>query len=151
MSERTGSNSAMAERIDRATILGLVRCAASNHVQELEWKNEAGRKIHIRLKPPGSLDGDKATKTPSPVTAYLQKVPAPSSGVFERVEAETAASNGRFVKEGQLLGFILIDLLLLPVRASCDGVLNTCGYCQGDAVSSGDLLFKITTTAESRP
>ena len=116
-------------------------------VSAIEIDMEDGRHVRIVMDGEACLradDGprDMISTTPASVSAAK----APFAGHFldtHPARDVPAAAEGAAVAAGDIVGFIKVGPLLLPVRAPAAGTLNESSVKAGNLVGYGDTIFPI--------
>ena len=123
---------------------------AATDIDCLELRGPAG---HLRLRrggePASTPDGPAPEKVgEEPVAeAKHDTMPSPGFGVFRHAHPlhETALVRaGERVTVGQVLGFLQIGALLIPIRAPREGVVSAVLARDGSLVGYGDPLLEFS-------
>jgi biotin carboxyl carrier protein len=113
----------------------------------IEIETEDGR--HIRIVMDGEVtlradNGPRDVASMAPVSVTAAK--APFVGHFldaHPARGTPAAAEDTIVAAGDVVGFVKVGPLLLPIRAAGAGTLNECPIKAGDLVGYGDTIFSI--------
>lgn len=129
--------------------------------QMVSWMQQA-RLFQLSLTTPDSLiflrrhPSDKRTTALSsqrPAAAVIDKtlnIIAPCAGVFlaqHPCHAAPPVAAGRPVQGGDIVGFLRIDALILPVLAIDSGIISEPKVQEGDLVGYGKTLFTVQTSS----
>ena len=113
----------------------------------IEIETEDGRHLRIVMDEEAALPTEKGTHDTVPAEpASVTAAKAPFAGHFLDVhparDTPTAAQDTA-VAAGDIVGFVKVGPLLMPVRAFAAGRLNECSVKAGDLVGYGDTIFSI--------
>ncbi|WP_047459283.1 hypothetical protein [Rhizobium rhizogenes] len=113
----------------------------------IEIETEDGRHIRIVMDDEVSHHIDDGLRDVAPtMPAHVAAAKAPFAGHFldaHPARGMPAAAEDTAITAGDILGFVKVGPLLLPVRAPEAGTLNECPVKAGDLVGYGDPIFSI--------
>lgn len=113
----------------------------------IEIETEDGRHVRIVMDGEVTLRADNGPRdVVSMVPVSITAAKAPFAGHFldaHPARGTPAAAEDTAVAAGDIVGFVKVGPLLLPVRAPDAGTLNACSVKAGDLVGYGDPIFSI--------
>lgn len=113
----------------------------------IEIETEDGRHLRIVMDEEPALPTEKGTHDTVPaVPASVTAAKAPFAGHFldtHPARETPAAAQDTAVAAGDIVGFVRVGPLLMPVRAFSAGRPNECSVKAGDLVGYGDTIFSI--------
>ncbi|HEY0123976.1 MAG TPA: hypothetical protein VGC14_19885 [Rhizobium sp.] len=113
----------------------------------IEIETEDGRHVRIVMNEEVSRRADDGPRDMAPTApASVTAAKAPFAGHFldaHPARGTPAAAEDTAVTAGDIVGFIKVGPLLMPVRAPDAGRLNECSVKAGDLVGYGDTIFSI--------
>ncbi|HEX8046654.1 hypothetical protein [Rhizobium sp.] len=132
---------------DPAVMQEITAWLESAGASAIEIDTEDGR--HVRIVMDGGVspraDGELRDMVPA-APASVVAAKAPFAGHFLDVHparGTPAAVQDTAVTAGDIVGFVKVGPLLLPVRAPDAGTLSECSVKAGDLVGYGDAIFSI--------
>lgn len=118
---------------------GLAAAMSRSGIARIEIEGPKGR-LSLQVSP----DAAPVTAAGEPSPAVRGTVVAPSMGIFRRTHPDglfTPCGEGASVEAGQILAFLQVDRLLLPVEAAGPGRIVAVLATEGSLVGYGDPLF----------
>lgn len=116
-------------------------------VSAIEIETEDGRHLRIAMDEEVLLRADNGPRDMAPIAPVsITAAKAPFAGHFleaHPARGTSAAAEDTAVATGDVVGFIKVGPLLMPVRAPDAGTLNECSVKAGDLVGYGDTIFSI--------
>ena len=112
----------------------------------IEIETEDGRHLRIVMDDEAALPTENGTHDTVPaVPASATAAKAPFAGHFldTHPARDMPAAQDTAVCVGDIVGFVRVGPLLMPVRAFAAGRLNECSVKAGDLVGYGDTIFSI--------
>ncbi|MBB3612691.1 hypothetical protein [Rhizobium sp. BK602] len=140
----TGMTAALTDPAVIGEILGWLEAAG---VDAIEIETEGGPFIRIvagASSPPAAAGA--IADEPSPTRSAPPAVKAPVAGHFVAAHSGNdivLAGEGTPVLPDQIVGFVTIGPMLVPVRVPESGILGKCGVETGALVGYGDTLFPV--------
>ncbi|MGV1835740.1 hypothetical protein ACQZ6C_13345 [Rhizobium rhizogenes] len=132
---------------DPAVMQEIAAWLESAGASAIEIETGEGRHVRIVMDQAASLradDGPRDTVATSPASVKAAK--APFAGHFldaHPARGTPAAAQDTAVAVGDIVCFVKVGPLLLPVRTPGAGTLNECPVKAGDLVGYGDTIFSI--------
>ncbi|CAN7695392.1 hypothetical protein LJR251_005564 [Rhizobium rhizogenes] len=132
---------------DPAVIQQIATWLESAGASAIEIETEDGRHVRIVMDGEASRRFDDGPRDMVPMApASVMAAKAPFAGHFLDVHpacGTPAVAEDTAITAGDIVGFIKVGPLLLPVRAPDAGTLNECSVKAGDLVGYGDTIFSI--------
>ena len=135
---------------DPSVIREIAAWLESAGASAIEIETEDGRHLRIVMDEEAALPTEKGTHDTVPaVPASATAATAPFAGHFldtHPARETPVAAQDTAVAAGDIVGFVKVGPLLMPVRAFAAGRLNECSVKAGDLVGYGDTIFSIEPT-----
>ena len=117
----------------------LAAAMSRSGIARIEIEGPEGR-LSLQVSP----DAAPVPAVGEPAPAACSTVGAASMGIFRRAHPDglfTPCGEGASVEAGQILAFLQVDRLLLPVQAAGPGRIVAVLAAEGSLVGYGDPLF----------
>lgn len=142
------SGSLAKQLFDPATLGEIALWLENAGVGSIEFETEDGRLVRIVAgEGTSSYDAGKERRISVPLRPLGERpAKAPFVGHFLPVHPARDAAEvaiGAFVFPGQIIGFVRVGPLIMPVQAEEAGTLDGCVIEPGDLVGYGDTVFLI--------
>ena len=137
--------------IEAAELQRLVQRLQSEHVTSFECEGSEGLVLRLRFGAhgeanlPGALDAPQSAEHP-PASGTAAVLKSPVMGLLcseHPLDAWPPTEPGQTVSKGQVVAFLRLGEVLLPVRSHHDAVVARRVAADGAIVGHGDPLFEM--------
>ena len=125
-----------------ADLYGLAEAMSRSGINRIEIKGP-GERLALQVSPAATLPSGLGEPSHS---LTFSTVASPSMGIFHRAHPDglfPPCGEGSVVEARQIVAFLQVDQLMLPIQAPGPGRIATFLLTEGSLVGYGDLLFTI--------
>ncbi|MBO1325775.1 acetyl-CoA carboxylase biotin carboxyl carrier protein subunit [Acetobacter sp. TBRC 12305] len=138
-----GSNHAVTDRVAR--LRDIVARMRQGGMALLDY-DDGQTRLLLRLAPEPGAQNAVSAPLPPPAQPASAAVPSPDLGVFHATHPPASGKGmavGDKVSAGQIMAFVEVGPIVLPVVAPAGGQIGTINAVEGQSVGYHEVLFEI--------